>query len=266
MILAVSPPAAALCGNGSGRHSALPGRECRPERREAASRATSGTLPGVQDALCDAVFACAKAPVITILFSGRPLTVPKLAGKSAALLAAWFPGSEAGHGLADLLFGKISPSAKTPVSWPGAVGQVPVFYGERNGGRPYNPGDHYTSHYMDVPNAPLFGFGHGLSYGRFVYSGLSLSATTLKESGVLTVSIVVRNEGRHAAEETVFLFIHDKLASLTRPLLELKGFEKILLEPGAEGQRDVFASRRGVPLSSTRRRGRTSRQAKWKSW
>ncbi len=201
---------------------------------EAASRAHLG-LPGVQDALCDAVFTRAHAPVITILFSGRPLVVPKLARQSAALLAAWFPGSEAGHGLADLLTGKISPSAKTPVSWPGAVGQIPVFYGERNGGRPYNPGDHYTSHYMDVPNAPLFGFGHGLSYGRFVYSDLKLSAAVLKESGALTVSVAVRNEGRHAAEETVLLFIHDGLASVTRPLLELKGFEKIALEPGARG-------------------------------
>jgi beta-glucosidase len=202
---------------------------------EAASRAHLG-LPGMQDALCDAVFARAQVPVITILFSGRPLVVPKLAAKSAALLAAWFPGSEAGHGLADLLTGKISPSAKTPVSWPGAVGQIPVFYGERNGGRPYNRGDHYTSHYMDVPNAPLFGFGHGLSYGRFVYSDLGLSAATLKEDGTVIVTVTLRNDGHHAAEETVFLFTHDILASVTRPLLELKGFEKIALEPGAEGR------------------------------
>jgi beta-glucosidase len=201
---------------------------------EAASRAHLG-LPGIQDALCDAVFARANVPVISILFSGRPLVAPKLAGKSAALLAAWFPGSEAGHGLADLLTGKVSPSAKTPASWPGAVGQIPVFYGERNGGRPYNRGDHYTSHYMDVPNAPLFGFGHGLSYGRFVYSDLKLSDTALTQSGALQVSVTVRNEGRRAAEETVFLFIHDKTASVTRPLLELKGFEKIALEPGSGG-------------------------------
>ena len=201
---------------------------------EAASRAHLG-LPGMQDALCDAIFARAKVPVITILFSGRPLVVPKLAGKSAALMAAWFPGSEAGHGLADLLTGKISPSARTPVSWPGAVGQIPVFYGERNGGRPYNRGDHYTSRYRDVPNAPLFGFGHGLGYGRFVYSELSLSTPALKESGTLTVSVVVRNEGKRTAEETVFLFLHDKVASVTRPLLELKGFEKIVLEPGTQG-------------------------------
>jgi beta-glucosidase len=88
---------------------------------------------------------------------------------------------------------------------------------------------------MDVPNAPLFGFGAGLSYGRFLYSDLELSATTLKENGTLTVSMLVRNDGRHAAEETIFLFIHDKVASVTRPLLELKGFEKIALQPGTEG-------------------------------
>src|SRR6202012_773438 len=97
-------------------------------------------------------------PVISILFSGRPLVVPRLAEKSSALLAAWFPGSEAGHGLADLITGKISPSARTPVSWLGGVGQIPLFYGERDGGRPYAPGVPYTSRYLDVPNAPLFNF------------------------------------------------------------------------------------------------------------
>jgi beta-glucosidase len=193
-------------------------------------------LPGAQQQLCDAVFAKAGArPVITILFSGRPLIVPALLEKSAALLAAWFPGSEAGHALADLITGKVSPSGRTPVSWPRATGQIPVFFGERNGGRPFNPADHYTSKYLDSENTPLFVFGHGLSYGRFAFSNLRLSANTLAEGGTLTVSVDVVNDGARAAEETVFLFAHDKVASVTRPLLELKGFAKIALEPGVRG-------------------------------
>jgi beta-glucosidase len=202
---------------------------------EAASRAHPH-LPGAQQQLCDAVFAKAGGkPVITILFSGRPLVVPELAEKSAALLAAWFPGAEAGNALADLLTGKRAPSGRTPISWPRATGQIPVFFGERRGGRPFNADEHYTSKYLDAPNTPLFAFGHGLSYGRFVFSNLQLSAATLTEGGTLTVSIDVANEGARAAEETVLLFSHDKVASVTRPLLELKGFAKILLEPGARG-------------------------------
>ena len=212
---------------------------CLGERADMSGEANSRANPvlfGVQGHLSEAVFARAgRTPVISILFSGRPLVVPRLAEKSTALLAAWFPGTEAGNGLADLLTGKVSPSAKTPVSWPRAVGQIPVFYGERKGGRPFNPGDHYTSHYLDMPNAPLFGFGHGLSYGAFSYSSVKLSAVTLKEAETLTVTVRLRNKGAQAAEETVFLFLHDPVASVTRPLLELKGFEKIALEPGAEG-------------------------------
>ena len=200
---------------------------------EAASRAHPH-LPGRQQQLCDAVFAKGP-PVITILFSGRPLIVPELVEKSAALLAAWFPGSEAGNAIADLITGKVSPSGRTPVSWPRATGQIPVFFGERNGGRPINPADHYTSKYLDSENSPLFVFGDGLGYGRFAFSNLKLSATTLARSGTLTVSVDVANEGAHGAEETVFLFCHDRLASVTRPLLELKAFGKITLAAGARG-------------------------------
>jgi beta-glucosidase len=202
---------------------------------EAASRAHPH-LPGRQQELCDAVFAKAGTrPVITILFSGRPLIVPALAEKSAALLAAWFAGSEAGTALADLITGACSPSGRTPVSWPRATGQIPVFFGERNGGRPFNPADHYTSKYLDCENTPLFPFGHGLSYGDFAFSNLKLSAETLTQSGTLTAQIDVTNQGARAAEETVFLFSHDVVACVTRPLLELKAFAKIALAPGARG-------------------------------
>ena len=213
---------------------------------EAASRAHPH-LPGLQQRLCDAVFAAAGTrPVITILFSGRPLIVPELAAKSAALLAAWFPGSEAGNAIADLIMGKVSPSGRTPVSWPRATGQIPVFFGERKGGRPFNAADHYTSKYLDSENTPLFVFGHGLSYGRFVCSNLRLSAATLTENGAVTVQVDVANDGAQAGEETIFLFSHDKVAQVTRPLLELKGFGKIALEPGARGA--VSLTLRGTDL------------------
>ncbi|HEV7715140.1 MAG TPA: glycoside hydrolase family 3 N-terminal domain-containing protein, partial [Steroidobacteraceae bacterium] len=137
---------------------------------EAASRAHLG-LPGHQRVFAEAVFERAKAlgkPVVVILFSGRPLAVPWLAEKADALLAAWFLGSESGNAIADVVTGRVSPSGRTAVTWPRAEGQVPIFFGERPGGRPYNPKDHFTSKYLDVPNAPLFPFGHGLTYGHFV--------------------------------------------------------------------------------------------------
>ena len=151
------------------------------------------------------------------------------------MLAAWFGGCETGSALADLLTGTVSPSARTPVSWPRALGQVPIFFGQRPTGRPANPDDHYTSKYLDVPNTPLFPFGHGLTYGRFTYADLQMSQPTLARDDTLTVSVDVTNGGARAAEETVFLFIHDKVAQVTRPLLEMKGFQKIALDPGATG-------------------------------
>jgi beta-glucosidase len=240
----VSPPATVLC-DGADAIILCVG-EAANMSGEAASRAHPH-LPGLQQQLCDAVFAKAgDLPVITILFSGRPLIVPGLAEKSAALLAAWFPGSEAGNAIADLITGKVSPSGRTPVSWPRATGQIPVFFGERGGGRPFNPADHYTSKYLDSENTPLFVFGHGLGYGRFVFSNLRLSETTLTQSGTVTVQVDVANDGARAAEETVFLFSHDKLAQVTRPLLELKGFGKIALGPGARGT--VSLTLRGTDL------------------
>jgi beta-glucosidase len=197
---------------------------------EAASRAYID-LPGRQQDLADAVFEkAAGKPVIVVLFSGRPLAVPDLVSRADAVLAAWFPGCEAGHAIADVLTGKISPGGRTPVSWPRALGQVPIFFGERPGGRPFNPDDRFTSHYSDVKNTPLFPFGHGLTYGDFKLSNLRI------ESGdPLTVTVDVENHGAHAAEETVFLFLNQKKPGATRPLLELKGFGKIALLPSEQG-------------------------------
>jgi len=204
---------------------------------EAASRAHLG-LPGRQRILAEAVLERAAAlakPVIVVVFSGRPLVLPWLIEKADAVLAAWFLGSEAGNAIADVIMGHVSPSGRTAVSWPRALGQVPIFFGERPSGRPADPKDHFTSKYLDVPNDPLFPFGHGLTYGHFTLSNLRLSQHRLTESDTLTVSVDVLNDGARVAEETVFLFTHDKLASVARPLLELKGFGKIKLAPGEAG-------------------------------
>jgi beta-glucosidase len=204
---------------------------------EAASRAYLD-LPGKQCRFAEAVFEHAHAlakPVIVVLFSGRPLVVPWLVEKADAVLAAWFLGSEAGNAIGDVLTGRVSPSGRTPVTWPRAAGQIPIFFGERNGGRPANPADHYTSKYLDVPNEALFPFGHGLTYGRFALTNLRVTPLEVEDIDTMQISVDVRNEGARAAQETVFLFTHDKIASVARPLLELKGFAKIELQPGEAG-------------------------------
>jgi beta-glucosidase len=204
---------------------------------EAASRAHLG-LPGIQRRLAEAVFERAQRaaiPVIVILFSGRPLVVPWLVERANAVLAAWFPGSEAGNAIADLLTGRLSPSGRTPVTWPRAVGQVPIFFSERPSGRPFNAQDKFTSKYLDVANEPLFPFGFGLTYGRFELSNLRLSSAAIGSNDALTIQVDVINRGAREAQETVFLFTHDKIASVSRPKLELKGFGKISLRPGESG-------------------------------
>ncbi len=204
---------------------------------EAASRAHLG-LPGKQRMFAEAVFERARAaqkPVIVVLFSGRPLVVPWLVEKADAVLAAWFLGSEAGHCIGDVVTGRVSPSGRTPVTWARAAGQVPIFFGGRPGGRPADAKDHYTSKYLDVPNEPLFPFGHGLTYGRFALSNLRVTPDPVEDIDIMRISVDVRNEGERAAQETIFLFAHDKVASVARPLLELKGFAKIDLRPGETG-------------------------------
>jgi beta-glucosidase len=204
---------------------------------EAASRAHPH-LPGRQRQFAESVFERARTlrkPAIAVLFSGRPLIVPWLAERADAVLAAWFLGSEAGNSIADVILGRVSPSGRTPVSWARSVGQIPLFYAERPSGRPANPKDPYTSKYLDVSNEPLFPFGHGLTYGQFSWSNLAVSPDSVTERDTITVRVDIANQGAMAAEETVFLFSHDKLASVARPVLELKGFGKIRLEPGGSG-------------------------------
>jgi beta-glucosidase len=204
---------------------------------EAASRANP-ELPGEQRALAEAVLERAhkdRIPVVVVLFCGRPLIVSSLVERADALLIAWFPGTEAGNAIADVLTGRASPSGRTPITWPRALGQSPLFYGQRNSGRPENPQDHFTSKYLDLPSSPLIPFGFGLTYGRFAYTNLRVQPETATAGDVLDVSVDVTNEGPREAEETVFLFIRDPVASVARPKLELKGVTKIVLEPGETG-------------------------------
>ena len=216
---------------------------------EAASRAYP-EIPAHQRALAEIVFERARErgiPVIVVVFSGRPLVMPEIDAKADAILAAWFLGTEAGNAIADLISGKASPSGRTPMTWPRALGQVPIFFGQRPSGRPMNPDDFYTSKYLDVVNEPLYSFGHGLTYGRFIYSNLRVTPERVAEGDTIRVSVDLLNEGKHAAEETVFLFVRDKVASVARPLLELRGFTKIALQPGENGSVELE-----VPASELR--------------
>jgi beta-glucosidase len=204
---------------------------------EAACRAHLD-LPGRQRELAEAVFKRAKqhrVPVIVVLFSGRPLIMPWLMERADAVLAAWFLGTEAGNAIADVVTGHVSPSGRTVVSWARALGQIPIFFGDRPGGRPENPKDYFTSRYLDVANEPLFPFGHGLTYGSFQFSNLRVTPVSAGERDSIDVQVDVMNVGKRSAEETVFLFVHDKVASVSRPVLELKGFAKVVLAPGESG-------------------------------
>ncbi len=200
---------------------------------EATSRARPA-IPDEQRRLAEDVFSLGK-PVIVALTSGRPLIDPWLFEKADAVLATWFLGSEAGAALAGILTGLVNPSGKLPVTWPYDVGQVPIFYGQRPTGRPAKPDEHDTSKYLDVPVEPQFPFGYGLSFTRFAYGSLSASSKTVRRGERLSIEAEISNEGDVAGEETAFLFIRDPVASIARPLLELRGFARIGLDPGMTG-------------------------------
>lgn len=198
---------------------------------EAASRASPG-LPGLQGELAEAVLAAGVA-TITILFSGRPLVVPRLAERSSALIAAWFLGDEAGTALADVLAGRFNPVARLAATWPRDIGQAPVYYGALACGRPPSADDPFTSRYLDAPTDPLFAFGHGLSFARTRLSNLRASAGTFHIGAPVALDLLVdiMNEGNVATQETTFLFMRDLVASVVRPVLELKDWAKTDLEP-----------------------------------
>jgi beta-glucosidase len=204
---------------------------------EAASRA-SLDLPGAQRDLAEAVLATGK-PVVVVLMNGRPLAIPELAGRGTAIVEAWYLGVEMGPALAEVLFGDASPSGKLPVTFPRAVGQVPITYARKNTGRPPSE-EKYTSKYIDLPVTPLYPFGHGLSYTTFKYRELSLSAAAIGFADTLRVSVTVANAGDRAGTEIVQLYIRDEVASVTRPIKQLRGFERVALAPG-ESRTVTFA-------------------------
>jgi beta-glucosidase len=196
-----------------------------------ASARSSLDLPGRQLELIQAIHATGK-PYVVVLMNGRPLTINWLAENSPAILETWFAGTEAGNAIADVLFGDVNPGGKLPVTFPRVVGQVPIYYNHKNTGRPPDPNNKYSSKYLDVPWTPLYPFGYGLSYTQFQFSALQLSAQRIPVNGHLTVSVEVANTGRRAGDEVVQLYIHDVAASVTRPVRELKGFQRITLQPG----------------------------------
>ncbi|MGL5296700.1 MAG: glycoside hydrolase family 3 N-terminal domain-containing protein [Culicoidibacterales bacterium] len=190
------------------------------------------TLPGKQLELATAIGQLNK-PTVTVLFNGRPLEIRALTAVTPAILEAWYPGTEGGNAIADILFGDVNPSGRLTMSFPYTVGQIPVYYNYFNTGRPKFTEDHdnrYCSHYLDSPNAPLYGFGYGLSYTQFDYSPLSCEEVVVTKEKPITVSVSVTNTGKHAGTETVQLYIRDMAGSVVRPMKELKGFEKITLE------------------------------------
>jgi len=197
---------------------------------EGGSRAALG-LPGGQRALAEAALDIGK-PVIVLLSSGRPLTVPWLFERAHAVLATWFLGGEAGNAIADVLTGRFNPTGKLPVTWPRHLGQVPIFYAQRPSGRPAKAGERLSSSYLDVPATPQFPFGHGLSYGTFTLHDLSCTPASVRAGEGFAVSVSVHNESAIAGEATVFLFVHDVVATISRPVMELKGVRRTALGPG----------------------------------
>jgi len=199
---------------------------------ESSSRSDIG-IPEVQMELLKELMETGK-PVVLVLFTGRPLAIPWAAENVPAILNAWFPGTEAGNAIAEVLFGEVNPSGKLTTTFPRNVGQVPIYYAAKSTGRPQE-GDEFQkfrTNYLDVPNSPLYPFGYGLSYSTFEYSDVSLSASEATGNETITASVQVTNISDCAGKEVVQLYIHDVVASNTRPNLELKAFEKVMIEPG----------------------------------
>ncbi len=196
---------------------------------EAASR-SSLDLPGKQIELVRAIHAGGR-PYAVVLMNGRPLVINDLAQNSPAILETWFAGTQAGNAIADVLFGDVNPGGKLPVTFPRAVGQVPIYYNHMNTGRPPDPKNKYTSKYLDVDWTPLFPFGYGLSYTKFKITNLQLGSARILPNGKVKVSVDVENVGPRAGDEVVQLYIRDVAASMTRPVKELKGFQRVTLQP-----------------------------------
>ncbi len=205
------------------------------ETREMSGEATSRStidLPGRQQELIDAIAATGK-PFVVVLFNGRPLTLSKVVGSAPAVLEAWFPGVEAGNAVADVVFGKVNPGGKLPVSFPQVLGQVPIYYNHEPTGRPCDVAQKYDSRYRDLRTCdPLFPFGFGLSYTTFDVSDLRLSKTSVSRRGEVVASMKVTNTGDVAGDDVAQLYLHDPVASISQPVRRLRGFERVTLKAG----------------------------------
>nr|WP_262417341.1 beta-glucosidase BglX [Pseudomonas sp. SH10-3B] len=197
---------------------------------EARSRADLG-LPGAQEALLRALLDSGK-PVVIVLMNGRPLVLSQTVRQAPALLETWFLGSEMGNAVADILFGDVNPSGKLPITFPRSVGQIPLYYAHKSTGRPPSGDERYASGYIDEHWAPLYPFGFGLSYTSFSYSAPRLSAQRLASTQALAVTVTVTNTGARSGDEIVQLYLRDDVASVTRPVRQLRGFRKVYLAPG----------------------------------
>ncbi|MBD0777957.1 beta-glucosidase BglX [Maribacter sp. ANRC-HE7] len=201
---------------------------------ESSSR-TNIEIPQVQKDLLNALLKTGK-PVVLVLFTGRPLVLKEESKTVPAILNVWFPGSEAGLAISDVLFGDVNPSGKLTATFPQSVGQIPIYYNHKNTGRPLQNKEgkfeKFTSNYIDERNEPVYPFGYGLSYTTFKYENLNISSDTMLENDSLAVTVNVTNTGNYDGKEVVQLYIRDLVGSVTRPVKELKGFQKIALKKG----------------------------------
>jgi beta-glucosidase len=199
---------------------------------EAASRVDLN-LPGVQAELINAI-AETKKPVVLVLLNGRPLTLSNVESKVNAIVESWHLGIRHGNAVADVLTGDYNPSGKLTVTFPRSAGQIPIYYNHKNTGRPGDPENKFSSKYVDLPSSPLYPFGYGLSYTKFKYTGIKVENNRLTTLDDLIVSVNVKNVGKCEGVEIVQLYIQDKTGSVTRPVKELKGFQRVALEAGEQ--------------------------------
>lgn len=211
--------------------------EDRLQSGEATSNATI-QIPQIQQNLLERV-AEINENIAVVLFSGRPLDLRDVQVKAKAILEVWMPGTEGAGAITDVLYGRYNPTGKLPMSFPYCVGQVPVHYNEYATGRPHVEGkdkDRFRSKYLDIPNAPLYPFGYGLSYTTFTVSEVSLDKDSMKDGESIRAAVTVKNTGTCAGTETIQLYLHDIAASVVRPVKELKDFRKVTLQPEEEAR------------------------------
>jgi beta-glucosidase len=197
---------------------------------EASSRSDI-SIPKVQQDLLKALVATGK-PVVLVLVNGRPLTLTNEITEVGTILEAWHGGTEAGNAIADVLFGDYNPSGKLTTTFPQSTGQIPLYYNHLNTGRPADPNNKFTSKYLDISNDPVFPFGFGLSYTTFIIGDIVLNKKELEGEDRLIATVTIKNSGKYAGEEVVQLYLRDPVASISRPVKELKNFQKVLLQPG----------------------------------